>query len=207
MRSPSSDFQTTIAGDQLPLAWLVEIQASTTYRYALYSTDITFNSITYSANSGTFDQVSEGLEGKAPAVRLKIQNIDRAIRDILDASDLRGTVVILRVVMTDDLADSTAVVETEFEIDSYSWDAEGAQINLQASNILRGVQVPGRVAQNYYCPFKYRGAECGYVTAGGIASCDFTYGGRNGCTKHFAKTVPKRFGGFIGSPQRGIEVF
>jgi phage-related protein len=204
MRSPSATFASTIASDQVPFARLVEIQLDTTVRYALYANDVTFDSTVYTANSGEIGAIEQNLEGKAPRLTLSLQNLDRVARDLINTADERGTVIVIRVVMTDDLGDATAQAEDTFELDAYSWDGSSVQFQLAASPILRRIQVPGRRTQTWYCEFAYKGPLCGYV--GDIKTCDFTYDGKNGCTKHFAKDEAKRFSGFIGKPQAGLVV-
>jgi lambda family phage minor tail protein L len=204
MRAPASQFQTSIAADAFSPIWLVELQASTVIRYAFYATDITFDGDSFSANSGRVGIVEQSLEGQAPRLTLTIQNLDRVIRDWLDTADRRGTDVVVRLVMADNLSDGDAALEDTYEIDTYAVDDDDAVIECGASPILGGIQVPGRRLQTWFCPWTYKGTECGYT--GDLKTCDFTYDGKNGCTKHFGKTEAKRFGGFIGKPQDGLVV-
>lgn len=200
MRAPASELQTTIASDKVPAALLVEIQATTTYRYAFYATDLVFDSNTYSANNGKLSTIETNLDGRAPKLTVTIQNLDRVIRDWLQGGDRRGTVVVVRVVMTDNLDDGDAALEDTYELDSYDWDGAEAHLVLGASPALRGVEVPGRRTQTWFCPFNFKGSECGYV--GDVKSCDFTY---TNCKKLFGSD-PRRFGAFIGAPQADLVV-
>jgi phage-related protein len=56
--------------------------------------------------------------------------------------------------------------------------------------------------QGYYCPWVFKGSECGYQ--GGVTVCDYTY---PYCSKLFGKTTPKRFGGFLGMPERSLAAY
>lgn len=64
--------------------------------------------------------------------------------------------------------------------------------SLGAENNLTKI-FPRRLQNRDFCGWKYKGAECGY--AGGIATCDRTLQGTNGCAAH-NNTI--RFGGFPG---------
>lgn len=200
MRSPASAWQTTAAADQMQPIWLVEFQASTVVRYAFYAQDVTFATNVYTATDGEVGTIKQTAEAKAPANSLTMQNIDRVLRDWLDAEDRRGIDVVLRLVFADNLSDSTAALEVTYELDAYRFDTVDVEFDLVATPLVRGMQVPGRRVQGWYCPWSYKGTECGYV--GDIATCDFTYAD---CRRHFG-TDPKRFGGFLGRPQADLVV-
>lgn len=51
--------------------------------------------------------------------------------------------------------------------------------------------VPARIQSKDRCSFRYKSAECGY--SGGLASCDFTLDGPNGCVAH---SNEDRFGAY-----------
>ncbi len=235
MRTPGATLKAAVAEDAIRAAWLVELQFSAaTERIALYPLDISFDSQTFSAGNGQLSEINQNLEGRAPRCRLVLQNLDDAIRDSLKAAvavrvgatdyadrdhQARGTVVILRLVLTDELAEG-AVLEDTYILDAYTYDGRTARLELASSPILRGIQVPGRRTQTWHCPFEFKGTECGFVgrlgptdpgyvamSAETLATCDFTYDGPNGCTKHFGKADAKRFGGFIGRPQIGLAVY
>jgi phage-related protein len=198
--------RTTLASDTVPLAYLVELQLTGgTVYYALHDADITFDGQTYSANNGTLTPIEQNIEGQMPRVMLTIQTLDDTLRDLMKGADQRGISVVLRLVMTDDLDNSASVIETPHTLDAYGWNVGSVKMDLLASQILHGIQVPGRRTQTWFCPFEYKGSECGYV--GSLVSCDFTYDGPNGCTHHFGKDVAKRFGGFIGRPRANIAIY
>jgi lambda family phage minor tail protein L len=220
MRAPGATLSAALAADQIRAAWLVEIQfdAATVY-YALHDADVVLSGQTYSANSGRVTQIEQNVDARAPRVVLIIQNLDDTMGTNLGAAvdvtvadgktkprrmQQRGIDVVLRLVLLDDLAEG-AVLEETFEVDAYTWSSQYARLELAASPLLSGIQVPGRRAQTWFCPWTYKGTECGYT--GTLKSCDFTYDGPNGCTKHFAKDEAKRFGGFIGRPQADIAAY
>ncbi len=207
MRSASATFLTKLASDQAVPVWLVEIQASTstTYRYALYTSDVSWSSNTYSANSGKVSAIEENLLGRDPKVTVQIQNLDRVMRDWLRGGDRRGTVVILTVVLADNLADTSGYLDWEYELDAYEWKDEIVSIMLSSSPARKGNKVPARTLQAFFCPWEYKGTECGYK--GSIKTCDFTYDGKNGCTKHFTASQAKRFGGFPGAPMQNWSTY
>ena len=201
MRSPASAFQTTIASDQMQPVFLCELQATTVLRYAFYAQDIIFSGETFTATDGEFGTWQQNAEGKAPQMKVSLQNLDNTLRDWLDGADRRGLTVVCRVVMADNLSDGDATVETSYELDSYKYDADVVEMDLLASPMIASKPVPGRKVQGWYCPWSYKGTECGYN--GDLKTCAFTY---EDCRAHFGDD-PKRFGGFLGRPQADLVVY
>ena len=206
MRAPSAGFKTKLAADKASLCWLVTLYfTSATVRYAFWQADITFNSNTYTANAGRLEAVQQSTDGRAPTTTIHIQNLDRTMRTLLETEEVRNVTVLLEIVDLDDLATTTSVLNDTYKIDAYEYDSNQAYLTISSSDVVRGIQVPRRAAQIYFCPFTYKSDECGYV--GSIAACDYTYNGKNGCVAHFGATHAKRYGGFIGAPQRDLTVF
>lgn len=201
MRSPASEFLTTIAADAMAPILLVELQSSTVVRYALYPTDVVFNSNTYSATDGDLGAIQENSDGKAPTTTVTLQNLDRVMRAWLDAADQRGIDVVLTVVFADNLDDADAALSWTYELDSYNYGNEAVELALVPSTMLDGQPIPRRKAQGWYCPWSYKGTECAYL--GTLKTCQFTYAD---CKAHFAPD-PRRFGGFIGRPQADLVVY
>lgn len=57
--------------------------------------------------------------------------------------------------------------------------------------------VPAKLANRWTCPWTYKDADCAY--AGGLATCDRSWDGANGCITH---DNAANFGGFPGKPRQ-----
>lgn len=72
----------------------------------------------------------------------------------------------------------------------------GASLTLGSRNPLK-TRFPARVQWRDRCAWRYKSTECGYE--GGIATCDYSLQGDNGCAAH---NNSHRFGGFPGLRNR-----
>lgn len=198
MTAPSATFQTKLAADQIARVWLVSFS---TFNYTLYDTDVVFSATTYTGTSGKLSAIEETAQGTVPTVSLTLQNVDRVIRDWLRGDDRRGTEVTIRVVMSDNLADSDGYLQRLFDIDSYTWEDRDAILSLTESPLLQGMRCPSRTTNPHFCPWVFKGDECGYN--GPITECDFTY---QDCKERHG-TDPKRYGGFLGKPKQSLGWF
>ncbi len=126
-------------------------------------------------------------------------NIDDVTGVIIRKLDLYegGTTssVTFMVVNTSDVEGSP---ETEETYDIVSTSAKGYNIsfNLGMPNPLKSA-FPIRKQRKNRCAWRYKGAKCGYT--GGLATCDYTLDGANGCIAH---NNTQRFGGFPGIQDR-----
>ena len=98
-------------------------------------------------------------------------------------------------------ADVHALVERLFDLDGYNWGDRDATLSLTESPLLQGMRVPSRTTNPHFCPFTFKGAECGYV--GSLTTCNYSF---EDCRERFG-TDPKRFGGFLGKPKQSLGWF
>lgn len=104
----------------------------------------------------------------------------------------------VRLIVTTTATPDTPELEEAFIIASSQAVAESymVEFTLGAENPL-SLRWPPRLQFRNRCPWRYKGAECGYT--GALATCDFTYDGPNGCEAHGNEL---RFGGFKGIVSR-----
>lgn len=89
------------------------------------------------------------------------------------------------------------------------------EFELVSAMDLQGIKLPKRQVMRNVCPFKYRGAECGYAgadhpipgqtnTDGTPISdgCDHGLGTEHGCRAHFGTGAEVPFGGFPAAGRR-----
>lgn len=138
---------------------------------------------------------------------LTIANISREIQGTIDAYDMVGQEVVIRLVHKADLASGSAAAEQSFQITGIEWSARWVTAGIGQFSTLRR-SFPARLGMRHHCGFLYRGPRCGYVAAG-LPTCDKTLLGGNGCVVHGAQELaeglpvrhPERFGGFPGMPR------
>lgn len=156
--------------------------------FAEWDADITFNGITYTRFPITIDSISENNRGAIDNVQLTVSNISRLIQSYLEDYDLRGKRVVIRTVWANQLADTNAVIEEAYYIDSYTADQANVTLMLRSKFDVLDVQIPLRRYSRNYCHWRFKGAECGY--AGGEMTCNKT---KSDCK---TRNNYSRFGGF-----------
>ena len=188
---------TALAADAVRLLHLVTLSLSQgTYRYAISGVDVTFGGNTYTATAGAFSQLEETTQRGAPSVRLVLQNADGVLGALCDplvgGVDQRGKRVTIEAVEETTIADSTAVVTDTLLISHYRMLRDAIEFTL-GSPMAVAVQVPYLVAGPTRCPWPYKGAECGSVSA--LTTCGKTL---TDCKARFPAGEALRFGGAMG---------
>lgn len=198
--------------------WLYEIEVPTDppTRVRLvgqWTQQVTFRGNIYYPYDIVHSPVKENTEGNLSEVTLNVANMTREVQTILeDNNGLIGQPVRFLFVSTADLGGGKAVIEQDFTIRTVSSNNRNISMKLAVFNLFRA-RFPSRRLKKGHCRFKYRSAECGYVvptSSGGLATCDQSLDGPNGCEAHgtneldngFAVIHPKRFGGFPGIPRQ-----
>jgi phage-related protein len=82
-----------------------------------------------------------------------------------------------------------------------------ATLTLEMPNLM-GERLPKEIFTKDSCRHLYKGSRCAY--RGGLPTCDYTYGGTNGCAVHGLDSLvqrkvrfhPMRFGAFLGIPNK-----
>lgn len=180
-------------------AWLtliqVEINSSTTLYLVANPASIVFDSQTYSPFPCEVRPVGTDSRGGLPDVEVMISNVNLTMSAYLEANDVRGKRVRLLGVNSANLADPTAVVFDEiYEIGDLTVTEQAVTFRLGHIRLLEQ-RFPSRRYLRDNCQWVYKGSECLY--GGGLATCDKSLEGTNGCRVHANQT---RIGGFPGIP-------
>jgi len=181
-------------------AWLILLEIQVPGLETLYvvrnTENITWNGITWQAFPFELGEYTEDAGGEVPQLSLKVSNINRMIQGYLEQAD--GGVdseAILRVVHSDHLDLTTPEIEETFKVNSTTCDAKWVEFILQG-DLLLNKRVPDRKYLKDWCPYQFKGIECGYK--GSATKCDHTL---KSC-KALRNTL--RFGGEPAIPGTGI---
>jgi len=180
-------------------AWLVLLDVVVNSSTTLYLTpnpaSVSFDSQTYSPFALALAPVSSDSRGGLPDVEVTVQNVTQAISGYVEANDMRGQRVRLRVVHSDNLADPTRTAFDEsYEITEIFVTEQAVSFRLGHLRLLEQ-RFPARRFLRDNCQWVYKDSSCGY--AGALATCDKILEGTNGCRAHGNQA---RFGGFPGMP-------
>jgi len=140
--------------------------------FAGWNTNITFNGVTYTKFPITHDEISENSSGELPSTAAQISNISRLIESYLQAYDLRGKKVTIKMVYANLLDDPDCYVEFSRHIDSYTSNVKDVVFTLMSKLSVIGVQVPLTTYNTRRCQHLFKGARCGY--AGAETECNHT---------------------------------
>lgn len=167
-----------------------------TLRVAKNDEPVVYRGATYTAANFTLEVKSEA--GALAQVQLLFVDYTRDLQARMQAyGGGVGFKVTMTVVNAAALADAPEIQEF-FEVTNATASDYSASFTLGAESGLAKI-FPRRRQMRDYCAWRYKGAECGY--AGGLASCDLTLQGTNGCAAH---NNTLRFGGFPGiNPRNG----
>lgn len=161
-----------------------------TLYFARNADDIVYRGTTYIRGGFDFDVQEEA--GAQPAVTITVHDMTRALMTRMqEFGGGVGFTVRILVINSGNLTQDPEITE-QFLVTGASAKDYDATFTLGAENPLL-LRFPRRRQFRDQCQWRYKGPECGY--AGGIASCDFTMNGGNGCVAH-ANAI--RFGGFPG---------
>jgi hypothetical protein len=132
-------------------------------------------------------------KNELPTVNLMIVDHTQAIQGRLQESS-GGVDFPVRLLITSSANTATPEMTESFTILSASSKASDYSVTFQigAENPL-SLRFPPRLMRRNRCEFRFRGPDCGY--SGGVATCDFSRDGPNGCV---AKGNVANFGGFTG---------
>lgn len=176
---------------------LLEIQLpdTSTIRLVRNTEDITWNGKVWIAFPFTVDDVKES-KNELPEINLRVSNVTRYLQPYLeDYQGCVGATVILRIIHSLALNETTPGLEENFTIISTSTDASFVTFKL-GGNFPSTSRFPlDRYLKNF-CVFPFKGLSCGYN--GSASSCDKTL------TKCKELGNSARFGGFPGIPMGGL---
>jgi len=162
------------------------------------SEDIVFNGVTYTAMPFDIELKEEG--GAQQQLNLRIKDITRAIQTRMqEYGGGIGFNVTFLVIRGDALNEAPEIMEF-FQVVGASAAEYEANFQLGAENAV-ALTFPRRRQTKDFCQWRYKDPEtCKY--AGGMATCDLTLNGVNGCEAH---ENTHRFGAFPNINANGIR--
>lgn len=173
-------------------AWLILLELDIAgltepIRVVRNTEDITWNGVTWVAFPFELGEISEDSQGQLPSLSLKISNVTGVIQQYIEMSNGGvDSTAIIRVVHSLHLDLSTPEIEETLAVQSVTADTNWITVNL-GPDFTTQLRVPADRYMKDFCPFKFRGLECGY--AGSDTSCNKTL---DACR---AKGNSVRFGG------------
>jgi len=172
-------------------------QVTETMYVANNNENITYESNIYVAFPFSLTLTQES--GGVPEVTMSARDFQKTLSTKMAAlSGATGSIVIMRVVNSNNLAAEVELEEIFEVIDSGNTDYT-INVKLGAENPLRR-RFPRGVQMRDRCRWQYKSAECAY--AGAELSCDLTLQGANGCAFH---NNEPNFGGYPGLKGQGIR--
>lgn len=159
--------------------------------------DITWNGTTYIAFPFEIGDVSEDSKGTLPSIELKVSNVAQVLQSYIEEGQggVQSTVT-LRVVHSKHLDVTTPELEEIFSVTKTSVNSKWVTFTL-GMNYPSGARRPLRRFMKNFCPFKFKGIECGATTTA-YTSCKKTL------TECRARGNSTRFGGEPGIPAGGF---
>jgi lambda family phage minor tail protein L len=162
------------------------------------SENITWNGSKYTAFPFELGDVTEDNKGSLPSIELKVSNVARSMQYYLEkgGGGVKST-VILRVVNSKHLDVTNPEVEELFMVTSMKVDAKWVTFKLGVG-YPSGARRPLRRLLKNFCPFKYKGIECGCMSS--LTTCNHNLAD---CR---VRGNSKRFGGEPGIPSGGFYI-
>lgn len=178
---------------------LHEYDGSNNLALAEYESNVTYDSIVYTAFNIRHDQVADNSSSQIDTLKVTVANVNRVFQAYLETYDLRGKKVTITLVWANQLADTDAHVDFVYYIDSYTATEETVEFNLTSRLDILDAKLPyGKFSRNF-CRWKFKSTECGY--AGAQTTCDKT---KATCRDTMSNVL--RFGGFPSVPTTRIYV-
>jgi lambda family phage minor tail protein L len=184
--------------------WLyevIDIDGNGTNKYfAENNEDVIYPSstggITYKAFPIKHNSISEGSQGEVDQVKVTFGNATREFQGYIEAYDIRGVQVNIKLVWANKLDDEDNFVQFTYYVDSFTGNEEAVEVTLSTKMNVMDVTLPKRIYLRGSCRWKFKGEECLY--SGVETSCDKT--------KERCKALNNylRFGGFPAIPTRGV---
>lgn len=169
----------------------------TTLHVARNPENVVFQSVTYTA--GMFDITLKTEAGKGAEVSLNVTDYTQAIQALMEEyGGGIGSNVTFYLVNGANLAQGAEIVEF-FQIVGASSSEYRHNFVLGAENTLMQT-FPRRRQTRDFCQWRYKSVDCGYT--GGLATCDLSLQGPNGCAAH---SNALNFGAFPGLNSNGYR--
>lgn len=167
--------------------------------YAEWDSNITFDSIEYTAFPITHNEIGENSQGEIDSIKINISNVSRLIQYYLETYNFKGKKVRIRLVWLDRIDYPTDKLDFIYYIDSYTANESLVEFSLTPKTDVLQVVLPARMYSRNYCQWQFRSTECGYSIAN-EETCNRT--------KQRCKELQNysRFGGFPSIPMRTVII-
>lgn len=171
---------------------------------------------TYSPLAFSVGTLEADSEGTLRSISVSASNATRDIQAVFEHYDgLAGEKARVFLVNADELDSVVPYWEAEGEVITSGADDQTATLQI-GQVVLEDRRFPNQRVTRRVCRHwtngDYGGTLCGYdvTRSGALQTCDGSYDGGNGCTKHgeeeadagVAVLHPLRFGGFLGVPRK-----
>lgn len=183
-------------------AWLilldVAIPAVVSLSLVMNTENITWQGREYVAFPFDIGETHEDSRGEIPAITLKVSNVSQAVQQYIEQGGGGvGAQVTIRIVHSDHLDNPVAEIEERFVCESCKADASWVEFTLGPGDPA-SIRRPERRFLKNFCPYPYKGLECGAASP------------ETGCNKTLSDCRRRgnaaRFGGEPSIPQGGIYV-
>ena len=180
-------------------AWLILLELNfkgNIIRLVRNTEDIFWNGSTWTAFPFELDDIKEDTDGEIPSLKIKVGNQMRQVQQyIRPIGGGIGCEVILSVVHSKHLDIVEPDLQLNFVVEESSADENWVYFTL-GGDIVNSNRFPPRRIIKDFCPFQFKGIECGY--AGPFTTCNKTLAN---CTNLLNSS---RFGGEFSLPYEGI---
>lgn len=181
-------------------AWIILLEIAIPTVETIYicrnTEDITWDGRNWIAFPFELDDLKEDSKGGVPELTLRVSNVTRALQNYLEQiGGGVGSKVTFRVVHSEHLDILTPEIIEEFSIQHVTADKDWVVFTLGAGDPLMKRFPPRRFLRNF-CPFKYKGIECGATSL--LTTCNRTL------TDCRTRNNSIRFGGFPTIAQGGF---
>ena len=162
----NSQIQTT------PTVFLVELEVddSTTLRYAHNTRDVTFGGQTYSKKNVQLSTMQADMKGGTPTWNLVVDNSNRALSTYLEGDKINGRSVLIQWVNTGLLGSTANAVPIRGEIVNALTKGSEAIFAIGFPD-LNKVMFPGSSFCRNFCHFMFKGRDGRCKYAGGDSTC------------------------------------
>jgi len=161
-------------------------------RFTSYSSDVTFDGITYTKEAINHATITETLSGRIEKVRVNIQNIDRNMQYYIDNYDaLKDQPALLTMVWKETLDNPLCFIEDEFVVESVSSNERETKLVFGSPLDVVSLFIPRCIFSMYRCRFEFKDSNCKYV--GAESSC------KKNLTACKAYSNEENFGAFPGA--------
>ena len=139
---------------------ILELDDTTTWRFAVYPEDVEFDGETYTAIPAVVDSVEED-PSRLGGMRIHVANADRVVSAALENHQLVGRDVTVRLVSADHLATAACKYDATYRIDRVHTTDDTATFELGNENLM-ALALPRHRFMRGKCRFRYRGDRCRY---------------------------------------------